>query len=1343
MRVVSGNVAFITLVPLLLVLTTMRSRADDPVQYDLVSPRVDTGGLADDAAWDQAAVIEELLTLGGALSPAQNHTRAKVMHDDRALYISVEADAGEAGQIPRLGLDDRRVYEHDRIELFLDERPWQDGYFQIVVDRGGNVRSAHNTRGDAEAREIDLSPQLETDVTAVEDGWRMRIAIPFAAIEAETPKPGDLYRLKVCRDGGREGPLGWPPNPTNSFHAREADGALYFETMDVLENGDFEDGDADEHVPPGWSATMTSAEVDNAPQGTVETLEGAGVDGGRAVRMTKRIDALWWPQIWSRAYQLEPGGHYEFSLMAHGTLPSVNLRASAYIDGRRVLRLSESFDVPDEWERLRYYFSVPPEAPEMRVGLSARNMISGEVYYDKAMVRKVLRAEDGDGLPPVATYERDPDQHQGLDALMQRQGHKPWDLYVRGDDLLTRRTIFRDREYGTYVWMIDDSHTVEHCGTASVWPAWNADGSLLYLHGTRLGPEGRERGWFVNEDYSRLLRYPEGRRPILDRENPNVGFIHRPGELTEANLRTGESRVVAEWEACPRERVYGLTRDNRYIFLDTPNGGLWVTYEPDPDDPIPQWGLHDGRPEAPDENGDAKDPHEADRILNLSRHTVAETAEWGHIFRIRVGLLIDRETGEIEKVIAPISGHEAYLRALIDGRVNLPSGGIWDEYRLHLSDDIDEMFDIYRYYPIMTHGHESEAPDGEYTARDGGPTIFPTRGGEPMKMRLSRNGGNYHLHWMLHPRFFVGWVRGWSFGSYMRPEHANTEFQVFSDLTSQPIVDTRHLLNGYYHGGDFSMQSPDCTKIHYGSSMTGRFKNYVAVMARPRPPRNVTWEADGGAVVLTWQPSAYSNETRGYLVYRSDRSGDGYELLTPEPVASTTWRDESVETGRAYYYVLTSIEHSGLESGYSAEVARAGVDLPAEIDDPLVVYAEPERAIRDLYTDARPGVATGVDRWEASDWYYIYRHPDADEGSAPFTVRLPADGEYFLWARIRSSDGRSAGWTLEGPTVTWDVATTSEDWTWVRAGDATNLPAGEMEITLGTGGENAQLDLLCLTTDAEFTPEGPRPEDITPPPAVTDLSAENVRDRVIHLTWERPGDPTLSYYQVYAATEPIDEVSQELLVGSPTDEEMYDWGLKAGTTYHYAVTAVDRRGNESAIATAQAATPADDPVVTIDLTFDEAEREGEFEQSEAGDTHGAFYVVPEDPESNAVSWEIEVPRDDDYYFWLRYLHRGSGGRGDEARQHVRALLDGEHITTLGGGLTDLHVPDALIAEDHPLMDQLWTWAWPGNADLNNVPLPAGTHTLRLEDLTADIRYDALVITSEPAWRPEDGRLRQR
>ena len=1321
--------------------------------HDLVSPRIDAqvtvDGRLDEAVWAHAARIGELVTLGAMLAPAHEPTHASVMHDGEMLYIGVHCTGGVRGPISALPRDDRRIYEHQRIELLFNPAPESEGGYVIVVDRAGNTRTAMTVPGQAE-RDPAWGEDIQSAVAEIEGGWSVEVAVPFAALDLSVPDAGGLWRLKVCRDGGPDRSLSWPPNPTSSFHTREADGALYFERMNLLSNGDFQQGDVGEHLPPGWSASMTSPEVDNTIQGTVETVEGAGVDGGRAVRLTKLISALYWPQIWSRSYELAVDGAYEFSIMVRGDLPNVNLRVNMFdADGRRVARPSETFDTPGDWTRLHTYFRPAEGIATTSVGLSAPHMIQGQVFFDQAVLRRVLTGAGDVAATAAATYERDQDQFQGLEALMERSGVKPYDLFWDGEALKTLRVIFRDRQFGTEVWMLDNSPTVDHCITASVWPAWNANASHIRVSGNRPVDEGTPGGFIFNEDFSRMSRHISG---TWSRTDPDLRFIHRPGALQIGDSRTGEIRDVATWEPFPRERVYGLTRDGRYAFLDTPNGGIWLTYEPG-DVPIPRLGLYDGRPEAPGKVVLSQSHSAGPNVLHGGGSCTADTAEWGPLFRVRVGILIDIATGEMEHVIAPLCGHAEYLRTYISGRVNFPTGDQyepfngpgWEHFRIMTSDDPEELFRMYRYLPATTHGHESSSPCGEYIAKDGGTTrIIRKRDGHVWNVNLSPNGGNYHLHWIKHPRFFVGWVRGWSFGSFLRPANANVEFQVFSDRTFQPIVDTKHLFNGYYGGGDFSMLSPDATKIHYGSSMTGRFKNYIAVMARPRPPVNPSWVADADAVVLNWEPSAYSRETRGYLVYRSDLSGDGYELLTPTPVEATTWRDESVERGRAYHYVLTSIENWGLESGYSSEIARAGVNLPPELDSPLIVYAEPEASIKDLATEAEPGLAMGVDRREASDWYYLYRHPGAQQGRASMPVSIPAAGEYHLWARVRSARVARTVWTIDaGGAGARDVATGESEWAWVRAEGPLRLTGGALELSFITGDRDAELDLVCLATSSEFTPAGPRPEKASPPLAITGLTAENVRERVNRLTWERPDDPHISHYQVYASHEPISGVSQELLIGSPTTEELIDWGLRAGTEYYYAVTTVDRRGNESEIVTARAATPAGPPEVHVALAFAEAELQGPFEQSEADATHGAFYVVPQDPEENSATWEVDLARDGDYAFWLRYLHRGDGGRGGEVTQNVEVLLDGERVTTLGGGLTDLHAPDTFLTRDHPLAPQLWTWAWPGNSNLTQVRIPAGRHTLRLQKLVPGIRYDALVITNEPSWVPEDGRLRQR
>ena len=578
---------------------------------------------------------------------------------------------------------------------------------------------------------------------------------------------------------------------------------------------------------------------------------------------------------------------------------------------------------------------------------------------------------------------------------------------------------------------------------------------------------------------------------------------------------------------------------------------------------------------------------------------------------------------------------------------------------------------------------------------------------------------------------------------YGRPDRANHLFQVFTDGTFQPIIDTKQRYNATYIGGDFSMQSPDATKIHFGSSMTGRSRTYIAVMARPRAPEQVDWQVEDETVMLQWEPPMYSNEIKGYNVYRSNISGRDYVLLNTELIKCTQWADLSVVPGQPYYYVLTSVEHSGLESSYSHEVSRAGIELPNQMNDHLTLYVEAETAIKDLYTNELPGLAMGADRWEASDWYYVYRHPKSEYGeAAQYITLLDVEQPYYVWARIRSEAGNTAGWDIAVDEKTVEVTTSEQAWTWVRADEQIDtLETTAPVLRLATQDAQAQIDLLCFTTDAAFTPTGARPMYSEVPGKVKNLEVENIQERVNRLRWVRPDSQNISHYQVYASQSPIETPTQEMIIGSPTYESFIDWGLQASTTYYYAVTAVDRQRNESAIVTASATTPVGEPVADIVLTFADGKRDGSFETVNADYTWGDYYVVPETPDENAVEWEIDVPYEGNYVIWIRFLHRGAGSRGGEVRQSIDFQVNGKSMAVLGGE-TDLNLPDNMIKNGHPMASRAWTWTRPGEINLKQISLTAGTHTVRLENLSAHVRYDALVLTSEPAWLPREGRFQQ-
>ena len=73
------------------------------------------------------------------------------------------------------------------------------------------------------------------------------------------------------------------------------------------------------------------------------------------------------------------------------------------------------------------------------------------------------------------------------------------------------------------------------------------------------------------------------------------------------------------------------------------------------------------------------------------------------------------------------------------------------------------------------------------------------------------------------------------------------------------------------------------------------------------------------SVTLTW--TASTSTVSGYNVYRSAVSGGPYTKLTSAPIAATTYMDTTVQSGQTYFYVVTSVDSSALESVNSAEVS--------------------------------------------------------------------------------------------------------------------------------------------------------------------------------------------------------------------------------------------------------------------------------------------------------------------------------------------------------------------------------------------------------------------------------------
>ena len=75
----------------------------------------------------------------------------------------------------------------------------------------------------------------------------------------------------------------------------------------------------------------------------------------------------------------------------------------------------------------------------------------------------------------------------------------------------------------------------------------------------------------------------------------------------------------------------------------------------------------------------------------------------------------------------------------------------------------------------------------------------------------------------------------------------------------------------------------------------------------------------GHSALLTWVASP-SFAIEGYNVSRSNISGSGYAKINSTPVSGLTYTDATVMSGLTYYYVLTAVDSSADESGFSNEI---------------------------------------------------------------------------------------------------------------------------------------------------------------------------------------------------------------------------------------------------------------------------------------------------------------------------------------------------------------------------------------------------------------------------------------
>lgn len=805
--------------------------------------------------------------------------------------------------------------------------------------------------------------------------------------------------------------------------------------------------------------------------------------------------------------------------------------------------------------------------------LSLILVLTGFLNFQGLAQEKVSSTECEEGQKPIAMNETQPSFIHNLNELALRQGEKPFNLLKNQGGFAGERTIFHDAVTGAELWRITNGPGRDYHEYYDV-PAWNKDGSALMVTS---GIYGDKKQMLIAGDLSSLRTVdPSGRFKNGQWKwswlNKNQLYCLHQGIIWRVNWTTGEAVSLlnlSEETGIPAEHfqfevphplddrlLFGTREFSRYFAVDSDGSDL---YE------IPTKGIlaDEGQP-----------------------HRVRWTKSRDHRFFIRQKSYYGQDSSVLKKYVTfilSLEGKKTYCNidrisekfgahpdATADGAYitgnflatqtlsPVYQRSVW---RLAANGDPKSARCIYR--SACSH-HSSNTWDGRWHLIDnrtpeGGPAAIIRGNTTVMSLALASLDGRAQI------------VLCYPYSSY--GSHQTTHPHPGSSPDGTKAIYNSDML----HRGTLSKGAQAFYGAQNSSGDSGGNPDvYVAVIRRPFPPKRVSAVAKEGQNRLKWErplhanpaiywnPGNHSREVKGYYVLRANTSGGPYKKIHEGIITDTFYVDADLSGTDTRYYVILSVEHSGLVSLHSEEVC-ANLENSGWLGKVRHFY-EVE------YGELELPMVQQMDWLNTSGGWYagtFTMEPDPDYPVEPYPARVaikvyaPKDGEYLLWCRAASF--REPGEiTLEiaGKEI-GTVKLPGGNWQWISFIKKLRLEAGHHEIFLSSRTPFLGMDMICLTDDAAFVPNGLGAWDRHPPQILNGLNVRNTASTVNTLTWEHSRARDIHHYNVYCGRTSGFDIGNSHLIGSPLDNHFVDWGFPSDYSLVYKVTAVDCFGNES------------------------------------------------------------------------------------------------------------------------------------------------------------------------------------
>lgn len=172
-----------------------------PEQRTLAIPRLPAGvaapqidGDLTDAAWQHAAVADAF-RLAGSREPSKQLTTARVIYDDKYLYVSFLCQEDRIGALQKQTAerDAMTIFHDDVVELFLSPVGDAGRFWHIAINPLNTQWDAFMTANPKD----NLEWQSATKIG--ENAWTVEIAIPFAGLETHRAFEGQTWRVNLTR----------------------------------------------------------------------------------------------------------------------------------------------------------------------------------------------------------------------------------------------------------------------------------------------------------------------------------------------------------------------------------------------------------------------------------------------------------------------------------------------------------------------------------------------------------------------------------------------------------------------------------------------------------------------------------------------------------------------------------------------------------------------------------------------------------------------------------------------------------------------------------------------------------------------------------------------------------------------------------------------------------------------------------------------------------------------------------------------------------------------------------------------------------------------------------------